>query len=327
MQSEKKVSIIIPVFNAGKTITRLLKSIIRQTYDELEIIIIDDGSTDNSFDLCNSINKQERRIVVFKQQNKGVSAARNKGLEMATGEYVLFADADDELPKNCIELLMNRMRGDLVCGSYEMRKTFGRKKTFRFVNQEYYEESFINSIFEIINTIYRAPWGKLFSMRIIKDNDLKFPEGIPIGEDGIFLLNYLKVSKSVIFSEEVSYIYYYKNRSSAARRFYPDFNTYMRLYANEEINLCKQISGKDYSDIISTEYFRRSVKNYIMFEDNKDLLYKHLEKTVAMFPDAILNKPSDECLKDNLWKKYVQEWKKENFKSYYLELLKRKIFD
>ncbi|MBR2403925.1 MAG: glycosyltransferase [Lachnospiraceae bacterium] len=101
----KKVSIIVPVYNAATYLERSLKSICEQTYQDLEIILIDDGSTDNSLACCQSWKQKDNRIVVYHQANAGVSAARNRGLDIATGEYIMFVDADDWIAPDMVQAL------------------------------------------------------------------------------------------------------------------------------------------------------------------------------------------------------------------------------
>ena len=113
-----KISIIIPVYNAEKYIDDTLLSVCRQTYSELEILLIDDGSTDDSLARCNAWKEKDPRIVVIHQENAGVSAARNKGLELSNGEYVMFMDSDDWIEKNMIEVLhreVEKYNADAAC--------------------------------------------------------------------------------------------------------------------------------------------------------------------------------------------------------------------
>ena len=101
----KKISIIIPVYNAEKYLAQCIESIIKQTYSNLEIIIINDGSTDRSLEICNFYKENDQRIVVFNQNNSGVSVARNKGLDISNGEFIMFVDADDWLNADFVESL------------------------------------------------------------------------------------------------------------------------------------------------------------------------------------------------------------------------------
>ena len=105
MQKKKKISIIIPVYNVEKYLSRCLESVINQSYKNIEIIIVNDGSTDNSFDICNKYKKKDKRVILIDQNNQGLSGARNTGLKHATGEYICFIDSDDYVEKDYVEYL------------------------------------------------------------------------------------------------------------------------------------------------------------------------------------------------------------------------------
>ena len=120
----EKVSIIIPIYNSDKTIDRCLKSIINQTYRNIEVICINDGSFDNSYKILQNYLKTDSRIKVINQTNKGVSSARNNGIKNSTGKYIMFVDADDYLKDNMIELLVKSIKKDssdlLIC-NYDVK--------------------------------------------------------------------------------------------------------------------------------------------------------------------------------------------------------------
>ena len=125
-----KVSIIIPVYNAKNFIERCISSVLCQSYSDIEVITVDDGSSDGSGAILDMLEKQDRRILVIHQENKGVSVARNNGIKVATGKYILFVDADDMIEADAIEKLMDNSENDLVCGSYV---TFKDKKEKKFI--------------------------------------------------------------------------------------------------------------------------------------------------------------------------------------------------
>lgn len=114
-----RISIIVPVYNAESYLKRCLDSIINQTYKNIEIILIDDGSTDKSGMICDEYKSHDDRIIVIHKANSGVSSARNSGLDIAGGEYIAFIDSDDYVPKNYLEMLLNDMTDEtemVVCG-------------------------------------------------------------------------------------------------------------------------------------------------------------------------------------------------------------------
>ena len=119
---EKKISIIIPVYNAEKFLKRCLESVINQTYKNFEVICVDDGSKDNSSKIIEKIAKKDNRIILIKQKNQGVSIARNNAIEKSTGEYIMFLDSDDYMDKNMCEIMIkaiNEYRVDVVRCNYK----------------------------------------------------------------------------------------------------------------------------------------------------------------------------------------------------------------
>ena len=193
------VSIIIPAFNASEHIKQCIVSIINQTYSNLQIIIIDDGSSDDTFCIAKEFANKDSRFVLLKQKNNGVSAARNKGLERADGEYTMFVDSDDFLPLNSVELRVHaamRSGSDVVYSGYSM---FNANKKTQFLPRNCFLKN--RDIFlkdEAIRLLHRyclgnAVWSFLIKKSIIEKYHLYFAKGISYGEDMLFL-NYLFLS-------------------------------------------------------------------------------------------------------------------------------------
>ena len=135
-----KTSIIIPIYNSEKYLHKLLESVINQTYKDIEIILVNDGSTDNSLNICEEFRSRDNRIKICNKANGGVSSARNEGIETATGEYITFIDADDYIDKNYIEMLVNNIEDGYLI------KIFNNKKldfnNIRFdLNTSYMEDT------------------------------------------------------------------------------------------------------------------------------------------------------------------------------------------
>ena len=213
---EKKVSIIIPAYNVEEYIYRAIESSINQTYNNVEIIIIDDGSSDKTWNVICEYRKKDKRIIAKKQKNQGVSSARNNGLSIASGEFVIFIDSDDWIDKNCIRKLLNNMNKNessvLISSDCKYAitngmniETFSSKKNYKAENRLMsYEESlicFCKSQYRLSSACY-----KLFDMKLIRKNNLHFEEKISYGEDGLFVYNYLKHCKGIFYYDELWYI-------------------------------------------------------------------------------------------------------------------------
>lgn len=216
-----KLSIIIPVYNAEKYITKCLDSILSQSFKDYELILVNDGSKDNSGTICEQYKLNDSRIFVYHQLNCGVSKARNRGLEAARGEFITFIDADDEL-----------MPGYLSSFSYENDVDFELQGfILNFKNNPSSNRSFqpltthkgtIKEVFEEaeIKRLSRGPSCKLFRNEIISMFHIKFPENLSFGEDAIFVKEYIsKCNKCGRTIATLKYLYNdYDNPESLTKR-------------------------------------------------------------------------------------------------------------
>lgn len=187
----KKISIIVPVYNAEKTIGRCVEALLNQSYNNIEIILVDDGSKDSSFSICKGYSELDKRVIVVQKRNGGVSSARNLGLDNATGEYVMFCDSDDWVESNWCELLINNYQEDslTMCGFFSIDNE--NKRTEVCVEEEIKKISRADYLDTKLLGGF-VPWNKIYSARVIKENHLKFPSNLTLGEDKIFVWNYLK---------------------------------------------------------------------------------------------------------------------------------------
>lgn len=211
--SNNLVSIIIPVYNVATYLDECLNSVIKQTYKNLEIILVDDGSTDDSLEICNLFAKKDKRITVLHQDNAGVSSARNRGLNIITGEYVLFIDSDDKIELNMVEILERVIdRNDKVdavfCGYKEFDDISG--KIIKVVSPDKPKKvNRDNGVLEIFGEYSTMLWNKMFRSSIIGNTDL-FDETLKIGEDELWMIDVLKKADSIVLIGIP--LYYYRNR-------------------------------------------------------------------------------------------------------------------
>lgn len=216
-----KVSVIVPVYNTEHYIEQCLKSILNQTFKDIELIIIDDNSTDNSYHIIKKLIQGNSNIkYIQNKENKGVSYVRNKAVMEATGDYILFVDSDDYLDKNMIETMYNEVsNNDLdmaICGyfiDYEDGNTQNR-----IINLD---ENHIYSGYDILrellhhkNGVTGHSWNKILKTSIIKDNDIKYPEHMKIYEDIAFFSKLLPYCKKVKNIKKMFYHYIQRNNSS-----------------------------------------------------------------------------------------------------------------
>lgn len=199
------ISVILPVYNSEYSIRRCIESVLNQTYSNFELIVIDDGSKDNSYNICQQILSNIDNAFLLSQENMGVSGARNTGLKQARGEFVFFIDSDDTLHFNCFHKLMEINNYDLVACSYV--KT---NKKERFVYPDILTDSHNDIGALLLNNLsvgFSYVWGKLFRRSIICENNILFDLSFSLGEDTLFINSYLIHIQSIALSSFIGYNY------------------------------------------------------------------------------------------------------------------------
>ncbi|MGN0718630.1 MAG: glycosyltransferase family 2 protein [Anaerovoracaceae bacterium] len=203
------VSIVIPAYNAEKTIMNCLESIMRQTYSDVEILVIDDGSEDGTYRLALEEAAKDNRIRVFLQANAGVSAARNKGIEEAIGEYVTFIDSDDVISPRFIEVLLSHCQintlpvVDLV-RSDSMGSALMPIKTSIKIKGNISRDYLCGDLGQGISF---SVGNKLFKRETLESKQIRFSENLKIGEDMLFVLHYLQYCDEIEISRDAAYYY------------------------------------------------------------------------------------------------------------------------
>lgn len=208
----KKVSIIIPVYNLDKYLKKCIESVIIQTYYNLEILLIDDGSVDNSLEICKFYEKLDKRIRVLQHENHGVSFTRNKGIQNATGEYLMFVDGDDWLEESWVESYVQaaeKSQADIVIGGLTFLIQNGERIKKRTGLNGTFDEQLWNYICADNNGIYGFVSNKLYKTEVIKKKNVLFDENAYVQEDFDFALSAYKVSSRFSLIEECGYIYRY----------------------------------------------------------------------------------------------------------------------
>lgn len=218
MMSEK-VSLIIPVYNVEKYLDRCMGSVLTQTYKNLEIILVDDGSEDTSGIMCDQYKLKDDRIIVIHQENKGLSAARNIALDSMTGDYVMFLDSDDKIDEHIVEYLLDDMHKfdcDIVeCNFYDV---YGSKikarKSLEYTKKYSVEEAICIDIGTIGGSV--SACGKLYKKKIF--DEVRYKEG-KIGEDGYAIVDVLSKAESVVIDIRPMYYYYHRDNSITTLKF------------------------------------------------------------------------------------------------------------
>ena len=208
------ISIIVPIYNTGKYLKKCLDSIKNQTFKDFEVILVDDGSTDNSAEICREFSETDSRFKYFYKENGGTSSARNLGLENAKGEYIAFIDSDDYIEPDYFETLAEHCSGgyDIIqCGMTLVRN--GNNTELVPDKGEYdgkgYAELIIKRRLQIF--LFQTPTTKLYKRERIISNSLNFDEEVTVSEDCLFNTQFMKFVKSVLFISYSGYNYLQDN--------------------------------------------------------------------------------------------------------------------
>lgn len=243
---EKKISIIVPVYNVEKYLPRCIDSILDQTYTNFECILIDDGSPDRCGEMCDEYAERDKRIIVIHQKNKGVSAARNAGLNVAKGEYVGFVDSDDYIAPEMYQCLVSAIEESNADFSYcaiEHIKANGDRYIERAsIGAVENQLSFVTEALLKDGDVGGAVWNKLFKRKVIRD--IRFEESAKICEDVLFALMCCARISSAVFVQEPLY-YYYHRPGSAVRT--DRSHSVMSLQIHEKmISVAREIGKKPF---------------------------------------------------------------------------------
>lgn len=290
------ISVIIPVYNAGTTVVRAVHSILVQEYDPVEIIIVDDGSTDESPILCDDLASQDDRIRVIHKENGGVSSARNVGLDAASGEYVMFLDADDAIRYGALTS-MCRHGWDLIVGGFA--KVSGQSVLESYSPSGEYEFRNTNEICRFLDMVIAKKHSyllnsacfKLFRLSLVREHGLKFDEALRYGEDKMFVFSYLAYAEKIRTVPEIVYDYILQTGSlSADLTSDSHLDQIFRLLERYRPVLAvlaeKYASSGRIRDLYHTDFIGRYVcriltvfarrKSALMTEDNISLLYSYM---------------------------------------------------
>lgn len=304
MSGNPLVSIIMPIYNSEEHLPTTLKSILNQTYKEIEIVLVDDGSKDNSLKVCKNYEAIDKRIRVFTKENEGVSIARNIGIKEAKGKYIQFIDSDDILPENSTSSLVKageKHNAEIVIGGFEERIAI-RKDKYKIKkyteNEKVFSAQDLASYYMVLkkNKMINALWNKLFNSQIIKNNNVFFNPDLTLGEDLVFNLSCFRVSKTIITIDEIVYFYFIRNGYSLSQKY--NVNRY-KVY-NKLLETEKKFAESFNVDI--TEY----------------LITNKLYESIFQIESIMKNKEISSGEKKDLIERTKNEWGLNNNKSYKL---------
>lgn len=291
------ISVIVPIYNSENYLHRCIDSILIQSYTNFELLLIDDGSKDNSGCICEEYALKDSRVRVFHKENGGVSSARNLGLDNVNGEWVTFVDSDDWVSENYFSLFCNNCLSDLVVCGYKIDKKSGPFIGYNQINTvEGIKEHLSKHLSDVI---YRCPWGKFFRNIIIKQNKLRFDERLTFAEDSLFVINYLLYIKSISFYQEAKYFYpgyagFFKYNASISSLVHFR-NEYCKRYFdlgvyNKEVECFflvnipnfllqyKKIKSKKIGVLYYNNFYQKKIEKTLMSINLKSRVYYYIKK-------------------------------------------------
>ena len=269
------ISIIIPVYNIEKFIKACVNSIIHQSFQDYELILINDGSKDNSGQICEDFKALHKNITVIHQKNQGVSAARNAGIAIALGKYILFVDGDDLIEDDMLETMVNTAENEecdlVVCGA----KHVDEKDSFLFeelTGKGYRDRNgLLRSLFEMPNPLGGCIWNKLFLRHKIKD--VLFVEGRTMAEDRLFLFDcYVHLDSCVKISES---FYHVRERADSATHQRSTDQAFEMIKSSYELLM----KAREYSSDLESYAFDKFLDDCLRYipeiQENNSVKTKH----------------------------------------------------
>lgn len=262
------ISIIIPVYNSETTLKRCLDSVISQSMSDWELLLVDDGSKDKSSDICDDYAAKDKRFKVFHKKNGGVSSARNIGLNNAKGDWMTFIDADDYVKESYLANLWKHSQKhvDLVISYAEIHNGDDLNKESypsKLVDDTNFESMYIKNDMHW----HTSPWSKLYKRNIIEKYNLRFCEGMHIGEDAVFLYSYMLYSNRIYISNDTDYCYFAYNEGSLTKR------------VNSLVS--ETLAYNQIRAIVETIIHKKNIKNFTAL--------KNLNWLIASYQRRILN--------------------------------------
>ncbi len=301
------ISIIVPVYNAQERLSACVDSLLAQTEKDIEVLLVDDGSSDDSVKICDEYATKDARVKVYHKPNGGVSSARNYGIEQAHGQYMMFVDSDDVIDETLCEKLLRKVLDTgcnaAVCGfsrEFYLKKELKRADIIlpdcEDILSEEQVKRYYGGLYE--KTLLSAVWATLYCTELIQKNMLRFATDIYIGEDMLFKQSYLALDSHIAVVNEPLYHYYCDEKASLTRRIDPKKVEFAKRIFDESVAFSNRLQ-------VGTEMFssiaKMHLKNcFILLESvfAADNAMEKLDKKAYM-KEIVLCKQTQDALKCN----------------------------
>lgn len=263
-----KISVIVPIYNVEKYLNRCVDSILNQTFEDFELILVNDGSPDNCGNICDEYAQKDNRVKVIHKKNGGVSSARNVGIDIAQGEYIMFVDSDDWIQSVMLEQMYVYNNSDLIISGLEFVDINNNILFTNFIDffQNITIEKFMSTWYVEAEKklLLSGPYNKLYKREIIADYNIKFNENISICEDGLFVTQYLLHCHKISNINKSFYEYIQYEGNSLMGRYNDNAIEANAILYNEKINLINSVCPLE--DVKKFEYISISnLRRFINF--------------------------------------------------------------
>lgn len=293
------ITVIMPVYNSDCFVADAIESVLHQTYSFFELLLIDDGSTDDSKRICDEYEMRDERVISIHKDNGGVCSSRNMGIDMAHGEYLAFIDNDDEYDERYLETLTANLacQYDVIkCGRKNIRIDSSGRKTKQTVmsvreNASLGFDEYIGDYYKFKRAeIWGSVWNGLYKVEFLKKNGLRFDETLKHGnEDLIFSYQVLAAKPHIYIYKDALYMHYYRMKHSTSMKFYED-QVSSRIYAiKTERNIIKDLASEENRILTEFEEIRECFR-IIAQSENRNIRKKSVSKVERELDFSVLNK-------------------------------------
>lgn len=246
-----EVSVVIPIYNSEKYILKCIQSVLDQTFTDYELILVNDGSTDNSLSIIKEFENKDQRIIIYNQENRGVSCARNSGLKLASGRYITFIDSDDYVEPDFLEQLVSKTEASVDFVFSGMRNIHAEIVKKKICQKDYYwdldtEDDFIKFLYQPLQS---SPCAKLYSNSIIQKNQLRFDLSLSCAEDRDFNMKFFNFIRKAVSLSYVGYNYRRDVDNSLTKKKNPNYFKYRCVHWRMRYEMCRERSFN--SDLVN----------------------------------------------------------------------------
>ena len=265
---EKSITVIIPAYNAEGTIERCIRSLLNQNYQNYELLIVDDGSTDETYNICKKYAMQNKNIIkVVTKENGGVSSARNYALDLVSTEYLVFVDSDDFVDSGYLRSFMDAVTlypnsGHIWCGFKTIDKDSDKVNEHLVSDEEPYSLFDRNEYMQLYSLWFtQMPWHRLFITKILLENGIRFDESLSLGEDLLFNLHYLDASNqtSIVIVNSACYNYVRTENDSLDHKYRSDL---LQIYQKLDTTIFKYLKKWNVDDLSWDKYYNSVFFHY-----------------------------------------------------------------